>query len=56
MSHAKQLHNRRYFDASLEMINRHGLPGHVKQEVCQQVRATVITTVQSVLGHALQEA
>ena len=55
MSHAKQLHNRRYFDDYLEIINRHGLPGKVKHEVCQQVRYTVLTTVHTVLEHALQE-
>jgi len=55
MSHAKQLHDRRYFDDYLEIINRHGLPGNVKHEVCQQVRDTVLITVQTVLEHALQE-
>ena len=55
MSHATQLHNRRYFDDSLEIINRHGLPGNVKHEVCQQVRDAVLTTVQTVIEHALQE-
>jgi len=29
MSHAKQLHNRQYFDDSMEIINRKGLPGHL---------------------------
>jgi putative transposase len=55
MSHAQQLHNRRYFDDYLEIINRHGLPGNVKHEVCQQVRDAVITTVQTVIEHALRE-
>ena len=30
MSHATQLHNRRYLNDYLEIINRHGLPGNVK--------------------------
>ena len=55
MSHAKQLHNRRYFDDYLEIINRRGLPGNVKTAVCQQVRQTVITTVQHVIEQALEE-
>ena len=55
MSHATQLHNRRYFDDYLEIINRHGLPGNVKHEVCQQVRGAVLTTVQTVIEHALRE-
>ena len=27
MRHAQQIHNRRYFDDSMEIINRKGLPG-----------------------------
>lgn len=30
MSHAKQLHHRRYLNAYLEIINREGLPGNIK--------------------------
>ena len=56
MSHAQQLQNRRYFDDYLEMINRHGLPGHVTHEVCHQVRDAVMTTVQTVIAHALRAA
>lgn len=56
MRHAQQLHNRRAFDDYLEIIHRHGLPGHVKHAVCQQVRDAVITTVQTVIAHALREA
>ena len=56
MSHAKHLHNRRYFkDDYLEIINRRGLPGNVKTELCQQVRQTVVTTVQRVIEQALEE-
>jgi hypothetical protein len=55
MSHAKQLHNRRYFDDYVEIINRAGLPGNVKVELCQQVHHAVITTVQGVIEQALEE-
>jgi hypothetical protein len=55
MSPATPLHNRRYFDDYLEMINRHGLPGNVKHAVCQQVRGAVLSTVQAVIEHALRE-
>lgn len=56
MSHAQQLHNRRYFDDYLEILHRHGLPGNVKHAVCQQVRNAVLTTVPIVIAHALREA
>ena len=55
-SHAQQLQHRRSLDDYLERINRHGLPGKVTQEVCPQVRATVLTTGPTVLAHAWQEA
>lgn len=55
MSHANQLHDRRYLDDYLQMIHRAGLPSHVKAEVCQQVQQAVITTVQWTLEQALQE-
>ena len=55
MSHAKQLHNQRYFDDYLEIINRTGLPGNVKSEVCQHVHHAVIATVQRVIEQALEE-
>ena len=54
MSHAKQLHNRRYLDDYMEIINRKGLPGHVKSEVCQQVQDAVVATTQHVIEQALE--
>jgi len=33
MSHATQLHHRRYLDDSLTLMNRAGLPHHVTAEV-----------------------
>ena len=55
MSHAKQLHNRRYLNDYLEIINRESLPGNVKNDVCRQVQDTVIATVQHVIEAALDE-
>ena len=55
MSHAKQLHNRRYLNDYLEIINREGLPGNVKHDLCLQVQDVVITTVQQVIEAALEE-
>ena len=55
MSHAQQLHNRRYLDGSMQIINRAGLPDKVKAEVCQQVHATVLATVQWTIEQALEE-
>jgi transposase-like protein len=55
MSHAKQLHNRRYLNDYLEIINREGLPGNVKNDLCLQVQDVVITTVQQVIEAALDE-
>ena len=55
MSHATQLHNRRYLNDYLEIINRHGLPGNGKNEVCQQIHHAVTTTVKGVLEHSLEE-
>ena len=55
MSHAKQLHHQGSFDDSLKMINRSGLPGHVKSALSQQVHHAVIATVQGVLAPALEE-
>ena len=49
MSHAQQLDNRRYFDDYMEIINRKGLPGHIKSELCQQVNDAVVTTTQQVI-------
>ena len=54
MSHAKQLHHRRYLNDYLEIINREGLPGNVKTELCLTVQETVITTVQHVIEAALE--
>lgn len=55
MSHAKQLHNRRYLNDYLEIINREGLPGNIKNDLCCKVQDTVITTVQHVIEAALEE-
>ena len=55
MSHAKQLHHRRYLNDYLEIIKREGLPGNVKNDVCRKVQATVIATVQHVIEAALDE-
>ena len=55
MSHATQLHNRRYLNDYLEIINRHGLPSNVKSVVCQQRHQAVTTTVKGVLEHSLEE-
>jgi len=55
MSHATQLHNRRYLNDYLEIINRHGLPGNAKIEVCQEIHRAVTTTVKGVLEHSLEE-
>ena len=54
MSHAQQLHNRRYFDDYMEIINRKGLPGHSKSELCQQVNDAVVTTTHQVIEQALE--
>jgi hypothetical protein len=55
MSQATPLHNRRSLNDSLEMINRHGLPGHGKTEMCHQMPQAVTTTVKGVLEHRLEE-
>ncbi len=55
MSHATQLHNRRSLHDSLEIINRHGLPGNVKSTVCQAIQQAVTTTVKGALEHSLEE-
>jgi putative transposase len=55
MSHAKQLHHRRYLNDYLEIINREGLPGNVKNDLCLDVQDVVITTVQQVIEAALEE-
>jgi transposase-like protein len=55
MSHATQLHNRRYLNDSLEIINRRGLPGNVKSAVCHEMQHAVTTTVKRVLEHSLEE-
>jgi len=56
MSHAKQLHNRQYFDDSMEIIHRKGLPGHIKSALCQQVNAAVVATTHQVIEQALEAA
>ena len=55
MSHAKQLHHRRYLNDYLEIINREGLPGNVKTDLGLTVQDTVIATVQHVIEAALDE-
>jgi len=55
MSHAKQLHHRRYLNDYLEMINREGLPGNVKNELAHHVPDVVLSTVQQVIERALEE-
>ena len=55
MSHAKQLHHRRYLHDSLEMINRESLPGNVKTELGLHVQDVVLSTVQQVIELALEE-
>ena len=55
MSHATQLHHRRYLNDYLEMINRRGLPDNVKSAVCQEIQHAVTATVKSVLEHSLEE-
>ena len=52
MSHAKQLHNRQYFDDYMEILNRKGLPGHVQSKRCQQVNEAVVATTQQVIEQA----
>jgi transposase-like protein len=54
MSQAQQLHNRRYCDASMELINRKGLPGTVKTALGQQVHDAVVATPQHVIEQALE--
>ena len=54
MSHAKQLHNRRYFDDYMEIMNRKGLPGNVKSALCEQVNRAVVGTTQQVIEQALE--
>ena len=55
MSHAKQLHTRRYLDDYLQIINRMGLPSNVQADLCQQVQDMVIATVQEAIEQALEE-
>jgi hypothetical protein len=52
MSHAKQLHHRRSLHDSLEISNRAGLPGHVKNDGCRKVHATVSATIHHVIEAA----
>jgi transposase-like protein len=55
MSHAKQLHNRRYLHDYLEIIKREGLPGTIQSDLCLKVQDRVVTTVQHVIEEALEE-
>ena len=56
MSHAKQLHNRPSFDASLEILTRQGLPGKVKSALCPQVHAAIVATTHQGIAQALAAA
>jgi hypothetical protein len=55
MRHATQLHNRRYFDDSMEIINRQGLPGNGKRARCEHVNRAVLATTQRVIEGAWEE-
>jgi transposase-like protein len=55
MSHAKQLHHRRYLHDYLEIINREGLPGNLTSALGLKVQDTVIATVQQIIEAALDE-
>jgi transposase-like protein len=55
MSHAKPLHHRRYLHDYLEIINREGLPGNVKNALAHPVQDVVLSTVQQVIELALEE-
>ena len=46
MSHAKQLHHRRYLNDYLEIINCEGLPGNVKTDLCLTVQRTFRTPLE----------
>jgi hypothetical protein len=52
MSHAKQLHHRRDLNDSLEIRNREGLPGNIKNDLCLKVQDLGSTTVQHVIAAA----
>jgi hypothetical protein len=54
MSHATQLPNRRDLNDSLEILNRHGLPGNVKSTICQEIQRAVTPTVKRALAHSLE--
>ncbi len=54
MSHAKQLHHRLYLDDYMELINRKGLPGNVKSELCHEVQNAVVGTTQHIIEQALE--
>ena len=51
----QQLHNRRYLDGYVQIINRAGLPDNVKAQVCQEVHNAVLATVQWTIEQALEE-
>ena len=54
MSHAKQLHHRRYLADYLTMMNRAGLPNTVKEQVCQEVQQAVMATVKWTMERVLE--
>jgi hypothetical protein len=54
MRHATPLHNRRDLENSLEIINRHGLPGNGKSPVGHTLQQAVITTVQGAVEHSVE--
>jgi hypothetical protein len=55
MSHAQQLHHRRYLNDYPEIINRQGLPGQLQNDLCLQVQATVSAPVQHLIEATLEE-
>ena len=55
MSHAKQLHHRRYLNDYFEIINHEGLPGNVKHDLCLEGQDVVITTLQQAIKAAWEE-
>jgi hypothetical protein len=42
----------KYWNDYLEIINREGLPGNIKNDLCLKVQDLVITTVQHVIEAA----
>jgi hypothetical protein len=55
MSHATQLHHRRYLADYMQIMNSCALPGNVPDELCRQVHDRALTTVKWTLEQALEE-